>query len=122
MKQREQMTMDAFIARHGIRATVKEVGTRRDATEWPVGSRHFRATLHCGKRRMTAPFSQGPGVGSEPDTDTVLNAVASDASCADWQSFEDFCSEFGYDTDRGRFRAVRRDQVGANSPLQDGFR
>ena len=46
---------------------------------------------------MTVYFSQGPAISGEPTTEDVLDCLALDASGAD--SFEDWCAEYGYDTD-----------------------
>jgi hypothetical protein len=52
-------------------------------------------------RRMTLTFSKGYGHhGAEPTATEVLDCLASDAAGIDNAvSFEDWCSEYGYDTD-----------------------
>jgi hypothetical protein len=47
---------------------------------------------------MTVYFSQGPAISREPTIEDVLDCLVLDASGAD--SFEDWCAEFGYDTER----------------------
>lgn len=50
--------------------------------------------------RMTTYFSMGYGHnGKAPEMAMVLDSLASDASLAGDNSFEDFCSELGYDPD-----------------------
>ncbi len=61
--------------------------------------------------KMTLTFSQGYGHnGAEPKVTSVLSCLASDAS-GDQHSFEDWCAEYGYDTDSRKaektFKAVR---------------
>lgn len=63
---------------------------------------HWRVTLRRpGNRKMTVYFSMGSGHnGKEPDAADVLDCLASDASGVEnSQSFEDWCSEYGYNTD-----------------------
>lgn len=48
--------------------------------------------------KMTTYFSMGYGHnGAAPTVEDVLDCLASDATCSD--SFEDFCLEYGYDSD-----------------------
>ena len=64
-----------------------------------------RETGHSSKRTYTKAFttffSMGYGHhGAEPGVQDVLDCLASDASGIDnVRSFEDWCSEYGYDTD-----------------------
>lgn len=52
------------------------------------------------KRKLTVYFSMGYGHhGAEPKAAEVLSCLADDASGSDDHSFEDWCSEYGYDTD-----------------------
>jgi len=71
----------------------------------PQGSTHYKVTLTVrrdGKRRqLTTFFSQGPAFCREPEAPEVLDCLLSDGSSGR-QSFEDFCSDFGYDTDSRR--------------------
>jgi hypothetical protein len=56
-----------------------------------------------GRKRhtMTVTFSQGYGHhGAEPELASVLDCLASDAAGVEnAQGFEDWCSDYGYDTD-----------------------
>jgi hypothetical protein len=51
--------------------------------------------------RMSVYFSKGSGhKGAEPTAEEVLDCMASDAAGVEnAQSFDDWCSEYGYDTD-----------------------
>ena len=62
---------------------------------------HWRVTLTCNRRTFTLYFSKGRGHhGAEPTADEVLDCLASDASGVDnARGFEDWASEYGYDTD-----------------------
>ena len=49
---------------------------------------------------MTIYFSQGPAIAREPSAADVLDCLASDAAGYESAgSFEDWASEYGYDTD-----------------------
>lgn len=47
---------------------------------------------------MTVEYSLGSTHKGHPDIESVMGSLFSDASCAQG-SFEDFCSDIGYDTD-----------------------
>ena len=58
----------------------------------------YSVTLKRGRRQLTVPFGMGYGLSNEPTAQDVLESLLSDASSAD-QDFEDWCGEYGYDTD-----------------------
>jgi hypothetical protein len=62
---------------------------------------HWKTVLRMGNRRMTVYFSQGYYYnGKAPKADAVLDCLASDSSAIENNvRFEDWCSEFGYDSD-----------------------
>ena len=71
------------------------------ATDWTAGTNWYRVTLAYGRRRLTVPFGMGPALTEEPGADDVLNCLTSDASGYENSrgSFEEWASEYGYDTD-----------------------
>lgn len=96
--------LQKFCAENKIRAKVESAddNPNMDAKD-KRSMNHYRVTLRRGDRRMTVPFSTGMGWTREPDAADVLNCLISDASgflsaC----DFEDWCSEYGYDTDSRR--------------------
>ena len=65
----------------------------RDANGWTC-------TLRYQGRRLTVPFYQGTAITHEPTAADVLYCLCSDAtSVENASSFEDWCADFGYDTD-----------------------
>jgi hypothetical protein len=91
----------------------------RLACEWADANPHmdgsdrmdnWRCKLRCGRRAMTVYFSKGFGHnGKEPDVAEVLDCLASDAaSVENAGSFEDWCGEYGYDTDSRKAEATYR--------------
>ena len=62
---------------------------------------HWRCRLRNDGKSMTVYFSKGSGHnGAAPTLEEVLETLASDASGVDnARDFEDWCSEYGYDTD-----------------------
>ena len=73
---------------------------------------HWRCAFKMGRRSMTVYFSMGMGHnGKKPTADEVLACLASDARGVD-TSFEDWCGDYGYDTDSRKaertFKACKR--------------
>lgn len=81
-----------------VRVDVQWADSNPNMDDMPPGSRHYRVTLRYKGRQMTVPFSCGPAIEREPDAESVLECLLSDASSA-YQSFDDWCGDYGYDTD-----------------------
>lgn len=71
-----------------------KVNTKDD---WRRAKNAWTVTLQYDGRKMTVPFFTGTLAG-EPTAADVVSCLCTDASCGE-QSFEDFCSDFGYDED-----------------------
>ena len=69
---------------------------------------HWRVTLRYDRHSMTLVFSMGEGHhGKEPTVEDVLDCLFSDACTIDnARSFEEWCSELGYDTDSRRAETI----------------
>jgi hypothetical protein len=89
-------TLKAFTRQRRITASADWAERNPNIDGMPPGSRHWRCTLHCQRRRMVVYFSQGPAIEREPTAEDV-DCLASDAGCA--STFEDWCAELGYDSD-----------------------
>jgi hypothetical protein len=62
---------------------------------------HWKCVVKMGRKQMTVVFSMGYGHnGKEPKLADVLDCLSSDASGLESsRGFEDWCSDYGYDTD-----------------------
>lgn len=91
-----------------------ECATTRSATPppkgFPVGSNSYLATLRYGKRKMSVPFFTGPLLLNTPSAADVLYCLCIDTRAGE-QSFEEFCSDFGYDSDSLLARRAWRECV-----------
>lgn len=65
---------------------------------------------------MTVPFFTGPALG-EPSIADVVECLISDASSAD-QTFEDWCGDYGYDTDSRKAGATYKAVVKQTAALR----
>lgn len=94
--------LDEFIRCAFITATATQVNSNPNMLDDFAGADHWRVTLRRpGNRKMTVYFSMGSAHnGKEPEVADVLDSLASDASgIENARSFEDWCGEYGYDTD-----------------------
>ena len=71
--------------------------------EWAVAASHWKCRFRRGNQCLTTYFSMGSAHIGNPKAADVLDCLASDAaSIENARSFEDWCSDFGYDTDSRR--------------------
>jgi hypothetical protein len=94
----------------GIQAVATFKG-EQEKPEWNGQRvRVFEVTLKRGhSKSMTVPFFQGMAHTKAPSAADVLSCLLSDASVEDATSFEDWCSDFGYDTDSRQAEKTYRD-------------
>jgi len=71
---------------------------------FPSGSHAWKVTLRYQGRQMTVPFYTGSAIG-EVNAPDVLHCLISDTQSA-VNSFEDWCADFGYDTDSRKAEAI----------------
>ena len=102
-------TMKQYIKRNNIRVEVtRDRGAQADPDGWEHHAYVLRLVWDDGAQSRfmdDIPWRQGYGIETTPDEEpaTVLDALVSDANAYDQaRSFEDFCNEFGYDTDSRR--------------------
>lgn len=72
---------------------------------WQQQAHGYTVTLRYQGRQMTTDFWLGPAISGEPEVENVIDCLLSDAMGSD-QSFEEFCAEFGYDTDSRKAEAT----------------
>lgn len=80
---------------------VNEYGAKLDydkQDKWQRESNGFSCTLKYQGRQYRFDFWQGVACNGEPYAEGVLDCLLTDAQAGE-QSFEEFCSEFGYDQD-----------------------
>jgi len=68
--------------------------------EWQQNANSYRCTLRYKGRQYSFDYWQGVGITHDPNAEGCLDSLLSDAAVS--ESFEDFCAEFGYDTDSRR--------------------
>ena len=107
------LRLSASEVRHGVTISSEMVGENPNFQDPTPGSWHWKVKLQRRRprRQLTTFFTMGPALNREPGVEEVLDCLCSDASTVDnARSFEDWCSDLGYDTDSRKaektFKAV----------------
>lgn len=93
--------LDQFCQEKGITVTLINLGSEVLRDRGRVYG--YTATLHLKGRTLSAKITQGND--RPPSAADVLSCLLTDISCGD-QSFEDYCSEFGVDSDSRKEHAT----------------
>lgn len=122
------MTIQEFIKFHDITMDVKPLCERTDRVEprseedrdWDRRASHWSVTIWCRGKKLTTNYSMGAAHKGEPDLASVLDSLRSDSD-ADGQTFEDWASNLGWDTDSRKaeacFKACKKTAVGLRRVL-----
>lgn len=85
--------------RKGVRIA-SQYGGVEIPEDHPSDMHPYKVTLRYQGRRLTVPFFMGSAHTSEPTAADVLSCLCSDAAgIENAASFDDWCAEYGYDTD-----------------------
>jgi hypothetical protein len=82
--------------------------------DWEHNS--YTCTLRFDGKKYTVAYYQGIGIKEPPSKEYVVAALLLDSRCGG-QSFEEFCSEFGYDTDSRKHHKTWKACVVTNAKL-----
>lgn len=85
--------------------------------EWKRKAKRWSITLAYQGRQYDLPFFQGAGIKTDPGSSSVLECILSDASAGE-ETFDNFCSEFGYDTDSRKAYATWQACQGINKNMR----
>jgi hypothetical protein len=117
------MTLSEFVAAQGIKFSAKWIAERTDGLMLGLPN-NYRCQIRKGRRSMVVYFSQGSSCTTAPTCEEVLGCVANDVhGFENADSFEDWCSMYGYDTDSRRaektYKAVERQATALARVLND---
>ncbi len=83
------------------------------------GATHWTVVFRFGRKRLTCGYSQGPACEGEPKTVDVLGCLVMDAAAGNSEyTFEEFCSNFGYDTDSRKAEKIYKACARMNKKLK----
>lgn len=89
--------LERLCEREGVRIESTYGGVEVPAG-WVAGTTGWKVTLHYDKRQLTTSYYTGPAIEREPSAADVLYCLISDVGAGDY-TFEQWCCEYGYDTD-----------------------
>ncbi len=122
----ERVTMETLCTEKNVRITCEYGNAKATPSTWENTRHHaYRVTLRLGRRTLSTDFFTGIGWNKEPSAADVLSCLVSDASSGEHDSFEDFCSNFGYDTDsrsaESTWKECKRTAIRVRRFLGDDF-
>lgn len=127
MKTTERITVPQFVTDYRVRMTAERTDSNPHMPD-SDNMDHWKCVLRKDRHSMTVYFSMGYGHhGNEPKVADVLDCLASDASgLINAGNFEDWASEYGYDTDSRKaektYKLIERQSSTLRSLLGDeGF-
>lgn len=97
-----QQSLKHFIKKNKITCDSELVANNPNMDHGDPAASHYRVVLKRGRKRMTLYFSKGSlHYGKYPETGEVLDCLASDSAGIENArgDFEEWASEYGYDTD-----------------------
>ena len=109
LKEMERtMTTKGFASKHGIKSVSEWADSNPNMAEnWEAN--HYKVTLRAKGKQLTTYFSKGFGLSGEPTAAEVLDCLASDAAgYENARDFEDWASDYGYDTDSRKAEKLYR--------------
>jgi hypothetical protein len=120
------MEIKTFITNNNIKIEVEYADDNPNFVDEKTRMNHYKTVLMLGKKQMTVPFSMGVGLTHEPTAYDVLTCLQMDATTyVNDYSFEDFCSEYGYDTESRKaertYKVILRQSEKLKNFLGDKF-
>lgn len=107
----KQQTLKDFAEKYNLQLELNKVPFRTDLDmdnpddrNWNMVASHYLFRIFASnandgiKFDITGNFSQGPAIKRKPKIEDILNALVCDTLNID-MSFEEWCSDYGYDTD-----------------------
>lgn len=106
--------IEQFLKQYGMKMTIEGQGTVADPFPGDSGRNrkpqyfnHYKCVLGRGRKRHTFDFYTGMGWTKDPTASDVLENVRTDCWSGELD-FEEFCDEFGYDTDSRSAERIHR--------------
>lgn len=100
------MTIDKFAKKHNLKLQLTKTPFRVGAnSDWDAQASHYMYKITAtegdlyNKPAITGYYSQGSAIKTQPTIADILNALILDTNSVGITSFEDWASEFGYNTD-----------------------
>ena len=92
------MDIREFVADNGITMVSRSRKSNPNMDDFK--GNHYTVTISMGDKRMSVAYSMGMALTGKPKIDDVLDCLANDAAGVEnARNFEDWASEYGYDTD-----------------------
>jgi hypothetical protein len=107
---------ETFATEYRIEMTVNPGPSRREG--WDVGAHHYYIRLATNLGTVQLTYSMGSGLKGGPTLAAVLESVQLDCSSVYGRDFEEWCGDFGYDTDSRKALATYSECVAISAEME----
>ena len=122
------MTFQEFVKKHGIQMGVVPI-TGKVFDNWLKDAKHYTCTLFVGHQfcsdddrpRESFEYHMGSGIKHGPRTDELLQCLALDSGVFNYNCFEDWADDLGYDTDSRKAERIYQECVAGGKKLKALF-
>jgi hypothetical protein len=110
----------------GVTIRAARIDARTDSgSEWQADASHWRVNIRRNGESFDIEYSQGSAFqGATPNDTDVFNSLLLDTSEIDGTDFEEWCGNYGYDTDSRRaermFNACKKTYENMRRLFSDG--
>ena len=98
-------TMKQFVRSNRIRLDFVMVDSNPNMLDSEWRADHYKCVLKMGRKQMTTYFSMGIAICADPTAEDLLGSLASESD-AIYVNFEDWCYEYGYDSDSRKMEKI----------------
>lgn len=85
--------------------------------KWQQEAHQYRVTLRYKGRQMSLDFFMGPALKEEPGAAGVLSCLLSESVALE-RDFEEWCGDYGYDTDSRKAERIYKECVKSGERLK----
>jgi hypothetical protein len=98
------LTIQEFVKKHELKLILRPIDSRPDLVgrgedDWNNTATHWWFTLRSGTSSYSGYYSQGSALKDRPTIEEILDSLAMDVFNLDITGFEEWATEYGYDTD-----------------------
>lgn len=119
------MTFQEFVKKHNVQMVVTPI-TGKLFDNWLTDAKHYTCTLFIShpytadskQNRESFEYHMGSGIKHGPRTDELLQCLALDSGALNYDCFEDWADDFGYDTDSRKAEHTHKECLAISKRLK----
>ena len=120
------MTYNELVKKYNLSLKLYNIPFRTDTEpgEWDNEAHHYSFVIfptmgdNYGKK-IRGNYSCGSGIKNKPSIEDILNSLSIDTMSIESESFEQWCDEFGYDSDSRKAYKIYQSCLAESKQLKD---